>query len=226
MARQLTFDLPLREARGRGDFFVSDSNAAALAALDGWQGWPGAKLLLTGPEGAGKSHLVQVWAEMARAEVIAADSLARRDVSALAGRNVALEDADRLAGDDAAERAAFHVHNLVLAEGGHLLVTAAMPPAQWGLALPDLASRMQGTASVAIAPPDEALLAAVLVKLFTDRQIDPPESLIRYLLPRIDRSFAAAREIVAALDEAALSTGKPLGVKLAGALLDQQGDLF
>lgn len=226
MARQLTFDLPLREARGRGDFFVSESNAAALAALDGWPGWPGAKLLLTGPEGAGKSHLVHVWAEMAGAEVIAADSLARRDVLALAGRNVALEDADRLAGDDAAERTAFHLHNLVLAEGGHLLVTAATPPAQWGLTLPDLASRMQGTASVAIAPPDEALLAAVLVKLFTDRQIDAPEALIRYLLPRIDRSFAAARKIVTALDEAALSTGRPLGVKLAGAILDQQGDLF
>lgn len=226
MARQLTFDLPLREARGRGDFFVSDSNAAALAAIDGWRGWPGAKLLLTGPEGAGKSHLVQVWAEMSEAKVIAADSLAGRDVSALAGRNVALEDAERLAGNDEAERAAFHLHNLVLAEGGHLLVTAASPPAQWGLALPDLASRMQGTASVVIAPPDEPLLAAVLVKLFSDRQIDPPESLIRYLLPRINRSFAAAREIVVALDEAALSSGKPLGVKLAGEILERQDDLF
>lgn len=226
MPRQLIFDLPLREARGRGDFFVSESNAAALAAVDGWQGWPGRKLLLTGPEGAGKSHLVQVWAESAGAQVLAAEGLSGLELAPFAGRNVALEDADRIAGDDAAERAAFHLHNLVLAEDGHLLVTASAPPARWGLALPDLASRMQGTAAVAIAPPDEALLSAVLVKLFADRQIDPPETLIRYLVPRIDRSFAAAREIVAALDAAALSEGKPLGIKLAAEHLERQGHLF
>lgn len=226
MARQLIFDLPLRVARGRGDFFVSQSNAAALAALDGWRDWPGRKLLLTGPEGAGKSHLVQVWSESAGAQVIAAEALTRIDPAPLAGRNVALDDADRIAGDDIAERAAFHLHNLVLAEGGHLLVTASAPPGRWGLGLPDLASRMQGTAAVAISPPDEALLAAVLVKHFADRQIDPPEALIRYLLPRIDRSFAAAREIVAAIDAAALAEGKPLGIKLAGELLERQGDLF
>ena len=226
MPRQLIFDLPLREARGRGDFFVSESNAAALAAVDGWQGWPGSKLLLTGPEGAGKSHLVQVWAEISGAQVIAAEALAGLDLAPFAGHNVALEDADRIAGDDTAERAAFHLHNLVLAERGHLLVTASVPPGRWGLTLPDLASRMQGTASIAIAPPDQALLAAVLVKLFADRQITPPETLIRYLVARIDRSFAAAREIVAALDAAALSTGKPLGIKLAAELLERQDDLF
>lgn len=226
MARQLTFDLPLREARGRGDFFVSESNAAALAALDGWRDWPQRKLALTGPTGAGKSHLVQIWAEMAAAEVIAAEALAGRALDGLAGLNVALDDAERIAGDPEAERAAFHLHNLVLAEGGFLLVASAEAPARWGLALPDLASRMQAMPVVAIQPPDEALLAAVLVKLFSDRQIGPPESLIRYLVPRIDRSFAAAREIVAALDAAALSTGKPLGLKLAADLLESQGDLF
>ncbi|GKY88329.1 DnaA ATPase domain-containing protein [Sinisalibacter aestuarii] len=226
MARQLTFDLPLREARGRGDFFVSDSNAAAMAALDAWQGWPARKLVLTGPEGAGKSHLAQVWADMAGAQVIAARDLAALDPASLAGGNVALEDADRIAGDAAAEQAAFHLHNLVLAEGGSLLVTATTPPSRWGLALPDLASRMEGAPMVAIAPPDEALLAAVLVKLFADRQIDPPETLIRYLADRIERSFAAARDIVAALDAAALAEGKPVSRDLARQVLERQGDLF
>lgn len=226
MARQLAFDLPLREARGRGDFFVSDSNAHALAALDGWQGWPGRKMLLTGPEGAGKSHLTQVWADSAGAEIVAPGALASLDPSTLAGRNVALDDADRIAGDADAEHAAFHLHNLVLAEGGSLLLTATTPPSRWGLTLPDLASRMDGTPMVEIAPPDEALLAAVLVKLFADRQIEPPTSLIQYLVPRIDRSFAGAGAIVDKLDKAALAEGKPLGIKLAGEILDRQADLF
>jgi chromosomal replication initiation ATPase DnaA len=226
MARQLAFDLPQREARGRRDFFVSEANAAALSAIDGWRGWPGRKLVLIGPAGAGKSHLAGLWAEEAGADVLAADALATADPAALAGRNVVLEDAEMLAGDRTAEAVAFHLHNIVLAEGGHLLVTAATAPSRWGLGLPDLASRMEGTPVVAIEPPDEALLAAVLVKLFTDRQIDPPETLIRYILPRIDRSFAALRAIVAALDEKALAEGKPVSRDLARQIIEAQDELF
>ena len=226
MARQLAFDLPLREARGRGDFFVSASNATALAAIDAWRDWPGRKLVVTGPPGAGKSHLAQLWADQAGAVVLTPEALPGTDPGALAGRNLAIEDADRLAGDPEAEAAAFHVHNLVLAEGGALLVTATTAPSRWGLTLPDLASRMEGTPVVAIEPPDEALLAAVLVKLFADRQIEPPETLIRYLVARIERSFAAAREIVAVLDRTALAEGKPIGRDLARQVLDAQDDLF
>ncbi len=221
MAKQLAFDLPLREARGRGDFFVSASNAAALAAIEDWQNWPGRKLVLTGPAGAGKSHLAQVWVDLAGATLIAAQDLAEADIPALARGNVALEDADRLAGDAAGEQAAFHLHNLVLAEGGHLLVTASTAPGRWGLGLPDLASRMAGTGLVTIEPPDEALLAAVLMKQFSDRQIDAPANLITYLLPRIDRSFAAARAIVARLDAAALAEGRPVSRALAARLIEE-----
>lgn len=215
MARQMTFELPLRPARGRGDFFVSGSNYAALAAVEGWQGWPGRKMLLTGPEGAGKSHLAHVWAGLAEAEVIAARDIAGADPARLAGRNVALEDADRLAGDAAAEAAAFHLHNLVLAEGGSLLITAREMPQHWGLGLPDLLSRMQGTPAVALAAPDEALLAAVLVKLLADRQIPAPANLIPYLTQRIERSFAAAQKVVADLDRTALALRRPVTRDLA-----------
>lgn len=224
MARQMAFDLPLRPARGRGDFFVSGSNYTALAAVEGWQGWQGRKLILTGPEGSGKSHLVQVWAELADALVIEADAIARADPATLAGRNVALEDAERLAGDAEAEATAFHLHNLVLAEGGSLLVTARTPPARWGLDLPDLLSRMQGAPIVALAPPDEVLLSAVLVKLFTDRQIRASAQLVTYLAARIERSFTAAQTAVAELDRMALAERRPVTHKLAERLFRPDPD--
>lgn len=224
MARQMAFDLPLRPARGRGDFFVSGSNYTALAAVEGWQGWQGRKLVLTGPEGSGKSHLVQVWAELADALVIEADAIARADPATLAGRNVALEDADRLAGDAEAEATAFHLHNLVLAEGGSLLVTARTPPARWGLDLPDLLSRMQGAPIVALSPPDEVLLSAVLVKLFTDRQIRASAQLVTYLAARIERSFTAAQTVVAELDRMALAERRPVTHKLAERLFRPDPD--
>lgn len=219
MAVQLALDLPPRAAMGRADFFPAPSNALALAQIDGWRDWPQRKLVLTGPPGSGKTHLAALWATQTGAETVPAEELALADLPALATGAVAVENAERVAGYDAGERALFHLHNLVLAQGGHLLLTATRAPARWSLRLPDLASRMQATATAAIDPPDDALLAAVLVKLFADRQVQVPPALIPWLVARMDRSLAAARDLVARLDAAALAQGRPVGRSLAAAVL-------
>ncbi|HSF64791.1 MAG TPA: DnaA/Hda family protein [Paracoccaceae bacterium] len=223
MIRQLAFDLPYREARGREDFFVSPANALALAAVEGWRGWPGGRLVLCGPPGSGKTHLVQVWQATlpAPAAVVAGAALRAADLPALAAAGaVAVEDAAAVAGDPAAETALFHLHNLLAQGGGHLLVTAATPPRDWGLTLPDLASRMQGAALARLEAPDDALLSAVLAKQFADRQIAISPALIPYLVARMDRSMAAARDLVARLDAAALARGQAVTRALAATVLD------
>lgn len=219
MPRQLAFDLPVRPALGRGDFFVSPANALAVAQIDAG-GWPAGKLLLIGPEGAGKSHLAQVWATETGAVVLEAAALPDLPPEALA---VVVEDAEKVAGDEAAETRLFHLHNHVLAHGGRLLITASAPPRSWGLVLPDLASRMEATALAGIAPPDDRLLSAVLVKLFADRQIAVAPSLIPWLVNRMDRSFAAARAMVAELDTRALARGGPVTREIAREVLDLSG---
>jgi chromosomal replication initiation ATPase DnaA len=216
MARQLTFDLPARTALGRDAFYISTANSVAAAAIDAWRDWPLGKLALTGPEGAGKTHLARVWAEAAGALVLAAGA-AHRPVP---GERLVIEDVDRIAGDGAAEERLFHLHNALLAGGGSLLVTGRRAPVDWGLALPDLASRMEGTPMVRIAPPDDALLAAVLAKQFADRQLTPPADLIPWLLVRMRRSFAAAADIVARLDALALTERRPITTRLAARILD------
>ena len=223
MNRQLAFDLPARPALGREDFFVSDANAHALAALEEWRGWPGGRMLLTGPDGAGKTHLAHVWAAGAQAQIVSAAGLHAADLPDLAGQGaVAVEDADHLA-DPADEAALFHLHNMLADRGAALLLTAASPVRDWHLALPDLASRMQAVAVTRLAPPDDALLSVLLVKLFADRQITVAPALIRYLVARMDRSCAAARDLVARLDALALAEGRPVTRALAATLLDRPG---
>lgn len=221
MPRQLILPLPVRQARGREDFFVAPANALALAALDAPEAWPAGRMLLIGPEAAGKSHLAAIWAEERGAEVLAAHALTIAAAPQLAARGaVVLEDAPRLAGDPQAEAAAFHLLNLIAAEGGRVLMTATCAPRDWGLALPDLKSRLDATPAVHIAPPDEALLTAVLVKLFADRQLAVAPQLIDWLVPRMERSLGAARALVAALDARALSEGRAVTRAIAAEVLD------
>lgn len=219
-ARQLAFDLPARAAYRRADFFTSPANAEALAAMDGWQDWPGGKLLLIGPRGAGKTHLAHLWAEATGARMLAGNHLAGADLPELAvGGAVCIEDAELVAGGAQAETALFHLHNL-LAGQGRLLITASAPPRDWGLRLPDLLSRMQAASIAQLHAPDDALLSAVLIKLFADRQIAVPPNLIPYLVQRMDRSFAAAHDLVATLDAHALQRGRAVTRALAAELLD------
>lgn len=222
MSEQLAFDLPVRAALGREDFFVAPANALAVAQMDDWRNWPQRKLVLVGPQGAGKTHLAHVWAEMTGARIIAASDLVSADIPQLALNGaVAVEDADGIAGTRAMEEALFHLHNLVLAEGGSLLLSAKTPPRQWPLMIPDLKSRLEATATATLEAPDDALLAALLVKLFDDRQVIISPRLIPYLVARMDRSFSAAQSMVAELDHRALETGRKISDKLAAELLDK-----
>ena len=199
----------------RADYFASAANAHALQMVEAWPDWPVPRLMLVGPAGAGKTHLAHIWAAMSGARIVAARDLGRMAPMELAASGaVVVEGADRLAGDAGGEAALFHLHNL-LATGGALMVTARGPVADWGLTLPDLASRMGAMPVARLDPPDDALLSAVLVKLFADRQVTVQPALISYCLARMERSIAAARVLVAALDARALALGKPISRALA-----------
>jgi chromosomal replication initiation ATPase DnaA len=225
--RQLALDLPARPALGRSDFFEAAPNRLALAQFDRWPDWPERKLALIGPEGAGKTHLVHVWAARSGARIVPAAALtglAAPDLPEAAA--VAVEDCHRL--DElgpAAEEALFHLHNRLASGGGTLLVTGVGPPARWPLRLPDLASRLAAAALAVLEPPDDALLAAVVVKLFEDRQLEVAPDLVDYLLPRIERSFAGAQAIVATLDRLALARRRPVTPRLAAELLGADAPL-
>ena len=205
MTRQLALDLGHRAAHGREDFFVAPANQDAVAWIDRWPGWPHFALALSGPAGAGKTHLGAVWQARAGAEP------APEPARVVPRARYVLDDADRI-GD---ETALLHLYNQIAEHGGNLLLIARESPARWRIALPDLRSRLSIVPVAALAAPDDALIAAVMVKQFADRQLRPADDVILYLLPRIERSFAGVRAIVAALDEAALSQRRAVTVALA-----------
>lgn len=210
--RQLTLDLGHRPALGREDFLISSGNAAAMAWLDRWPDWPAPALAVHGPAGCGKTHLVHVFAARTGAVILSAAELCRDDPPRLlpAAMALAVEDADQ--GVD--EVALFHLFNLARESRCLMLFTGRSAPARWRLDLADLRSRLRAIPNVAIEPPDDSLLAAVLVKLFADRQLKVPAEAIGYAVARLERSFAAARALVEAVDAAALAEKREITVPL------------
>jgi chromosomal replication initiation ATPase DnaA len=216
---QIPLDLPHRAAMGAADFLVTPCNRDAVAWLDRWPGWPAPALVVHGAEGCGKTHLTHVWQAQSGAVAIDRRALTTDNLPRLLGDAVAcfVEDADR--GFD--EEAVLHLYNLLAERGGHLLITARGPVSHWGIALPDLSSRLTAAMSVAVSAPDDELIAGILIKHFLDRQIRVDPAVVTYLLGRMERSFAAARRVVAALDKAALAEKRGITVPLAREVLQR-----
>jgi len=217
MPKQLAFDLPLDPRFGAEDFLVSPSNEQAYGLIESWPDWPDTILLLVGPRGSGKSHLASIWATNARAWTIDATGITQDNVPHLVSNGaLAIEDMDR---GERNEAALFHLLNLAREKKASLLITGETPPDRWGLRTPDLLSRLRLAPSVSLEAPDDALLKAVLVKLFVDRQLVVDTSVVDYIALRIERSLAKASELVALLDREALSRGRRVSRAIAAEIL-------
>lgn len=221
MSRQMPLDLGHRAALGREDFLVAASNRDAVAWLDLWPAWPAPGLVIYGPEACGKTHLAEVWRARSGAIRLEALDIAGRAAPEILGeaRSLVLEGADR--GVD--ERALFHLYNYLAAEQGSLLLTSAAAPVSWSVTLPDLRSRLTALPAVALGAPDDSLLEAAMIKQFADRQLRVGPEIIAYLTPRLERSLSSVRDVVAALDRAALAEQRGITVPLVKQVLHTLG---
>lgn len=221
-ARQLGLPFPHQPALGREDFIVSTCNTVAGHLIDSWPAWPlGHAAVIIGPSGSGKSHLARVFAARTGVSVLDARSLATSAARAFNDRTRALvvEDVDR--GTD--EAALLHLFNAMLEADGFVLLTGSVAATRWPLTLPDLVSRVRVLQVAEINQPDDAILPALLGKLFADRQLSVGADALAYLVPRVERSFGAIHTLIEALDRASLSQERAVTVPLIRAILGDFG---
>jgi len=214
--RQLPLDLGHVTAFSRDDLVVSSANRDAVSLIERWPDWPSSVAVLAGPPGSGKSHLAAVWREKADALQISGRAIDVAHFSSHAPRAVLIDNADDGALD---ESGLFHLLNAARGAGGHVLLTARRFASAWGIALPDLESRLQAATTVEIHEPDDLLLAGVITKLFADRQIDVDASVVQFLVRRIERSLSTAISVVDKLDRTALERKVPVTRSLAAEAL-------
>lgn len=197
--QQIAFDLVYRTAMGREDFMIAPSNEKAVGWIDRWPDWPAPALILYGPPASGKTHLGAVWQTSSDQKFI--------------------DDIEHWIGNSEKEEELFHLYNLAKENQTSLLIAATTPAHNWDFVLPDLASRLKAAPSVGIEPPDDMLLSAMLMKLFHDRQLSIKAEVIAYIIPRIERSYSAVRELVEKADRAALSKKQDVTVPIVSKLM-------
>jgi chromosomal replication initiation ATPase DnaA len=216
MRLPLQRDLP----EGAEGFVVSDCNRAAVEALADWPNPIGGVMAICGPAGCGKSRLGQIWAERVGAVAIQGAEAALIDPLGLEGRPVLLDPAR-----DVDDETLFHLINLAQSPGGALLMVARSAPSSWEATLPDLRSRLDAVISIPMEVPDDAVLSAMLAARFAERGIRPQKDVVPYLVRRIDRSAAAAAEVVERLD----AMHRPVTRALAREVVEgaeESGELF
>ena len=204
--RQLPLDLEYRPALGMADFVIAPGNRDAVAWIDRWPDWPSHALAIHGPKGSGKTHLAHVWQARSNAAF-----LSRAPAFEAQPPTAAILDAPQ----DWPEPALLHFYNRLRESGGHLLIVSELPTARWPVALPDLASRLASIPAVALSAPHDDLLVAVMAKQFADRGLEVNEDVLRYVASRVERSFAAAAEMVIRIDRAALAQQRKVTLALA-----------
>ena len=217
--KQLSLDLPHRAALGAEDFLVSECNLGAIRLIDSWPDWQDNAQLLIGPEASGKTHLARVWQARSWAETFSPAGLgvsSRSLETMMEGTPLVVEDIDR-AGHD--EKALFHLLNLAREKRLFVLLSAREAPNRFDYKLPDLRSRLNALPVVRIGVPDDALLKTVILKHFADRQLAIDPKVLDFLAFRIERSLAAAAAAVAAIDRAALGSGRKISRQLVAEAL-------
>ncbi|MBV8549073.1 MAG: DNA replication protein [Alphaproteobacteria bacterium] len=203
------------------DFVVTSSNQEATMWIQQWPQWPSVCSVIHGPSGSGKTHLMHMWLAKSHGKALTSHDLLRNEPGALimSNRNIAIDDAQQIATNPVAEEALFHLYNALKETGGSLLLTAEKPPAKWPVQLADLRSRLNAAPALGIHAPDDELLTMLLIKQFHDRQIDVGMDVVTYIVPRIERTTQALREVVNKLDQAALSESRGITIALARRLL-------
>lgn len=214
--QQIPLDFQTRPAMGRDDFFIGTENQDAVNWIDMWPNWPAPALILSGPAASGKSHLAAVWQDRSGAHIVNAADLSDQSAEDMAAQSETLiiDNLDVWIGDRDAETTLFHLYNIAKENEHSLLLTMRSSPTHLDFAVADLASRLRAAPLAMIHPPGDDLLAPILIKHFYDRQLQVGQDVISYILPRMERSFSATRDLVKRIDQAALAEKKAVTIPL------------
>lgn len=192
MEKQLFFNIEERPSFDVEDFIVSSSNQAAYDYIQKWPEWSSNAVFLVGDSGVGKTHLANIWLKMCDGIKLEKDNIDKDYIKM--NRNILIEDFDTT---NYNMTSLFHLINAIKEKDGCILMTSRKKPAVIDISLPDLESRLRAATPISIDEPDDFLLEAIMIKLFSDKKIIIESRVTNYIIQRVNRSVS---EIIRLID--------------------------
>lgn len=219
-SRQFTLPFNTLSAFSREDFMPARCNFEALRMVESWPQWPFFALSIYGPQGCGKTHLAHIFAQRVQREyqkpihvsLLDAGAVNMRRVERIYKENPCLVIENLTPRVD--QEALFHLFNMYQNNGGYVLFTAREAPARMHFKLPDLRSRLTLVPAISISEPDDDLLTMLIVKLFTDRQINISPEILNFIVQNMQRSFGYARALVTEIDAISLARHRAVSIQI------------
>lgn len=223
--------IPLQLESGkvdRFDDFVAGPNEAVLLAVRQLLVETDTGLFLTGPDGSGKSHLLNSLCNEAREKGLSAFYIALRQLpeSAAPGLEglrgldlVCVDDLDCAVGNPTWENALFRCFNEVRTARGRLAVASRLPLSSLEFVLPDLESRLAWGLRLKLQPMDDEGKLRVLEQRSRVLGIDLPQEVQRYLIQHGKRDIGSLLLALEQLRQAAFVAKRRITVPLAREVL-------
>ena len=207
---QLLFNFNYSQNFNYDDFFVSKSNYFAFQLIEKWPKWEKNILNIYGEKFSGKSHLANIFCNKNKCIKITEEQLNDDILKKLKlHENIVLDNFDNFT----EERLLYSLFNLVDHDNKYLLINSIKPINEINFDLNDLKSRSKNCLFAKIDKPDDELMFALILKNFSDRQIEIDKKFIDFIIKRIDRSYGKISDFIYKIDELSLKNKKPIDFK-------------
>ena len=208
---QLLLQFDLKQNYKNEDFYVNNSNFFAFSLVEKWPKWEKNILNIHGDKHSGKTHLSNIFKKKHKAFKIKAKEFTAENLKEFkVYENLILDDFN----ENIDEKLMYTLFNIADQDNKFILINSIVPINELNFKLEDFISRTKNCIFAKIENPDDELMFAILLKNFSDRQINVDKKLINFIIKQIDRSYGKIYEFVYKLDEISLKKKKSIDFKI------------
>ena len=198
------------------DYYVSESNYYAFQLIEKWPKWEKNILNISGEKFSGKTHLVNIFLNKNKGIKISDKEIDDNIFKKLKlYENIVIDDYN----NQCDEKLMYSIFNLVDQDNKYLIINSINPINEINYNLNDLKSRAKNCLFAKIDNPDDELMFAIILKSFSDRQIQLDKKLIDFIIKRIDRSYGKIADFIYKVDELSLKKKKAIDLKIIKEIL-------
>ncbi len=207
---QMLFNFEKKQNFNYDDFYVSKSNYYAFQLIESWPKWEKNILNIYGEKFSGKTHLANIFLNKNNGIKVNENEINEEVFKKFKlYENIVIDNFD----NKSDENLMYSIFNLVDQDNKYLIINSINPINKIEFKLNDLKSRSKNCLFAEIEYPDDELMFAIILKNFSDRQIQVDKKLIDFIIKRIDRSYGKIVDFIYKVDELSLKKKKAIDLK-------------